>query len=116
MRVAVYEGAYFGDVIDSTMAVLDRAVKAIRVESAWGPRTRITDPFAPSPSNEPSVVGSLLKPKITFEMRTGWGGDRSITPYGDPGPSKFPLLVAGVAAVFLLGAAGIFATGRRTAR
>jgi hypothetical protein len=104
--IEAHELGAFGDLTDTVMSTLNSAVKAIRIESAWGPKTRITDPFSPSPPGQTSVLGPFLKPKITLEMKSGWGGNRSIAPYGDPGPSKFPFLVAGVIALAALAYVG----------
>ncbi len=95
---------------------LDKAVGAIRVDTTFGPPIYIPNPFrkeaeaaaagGAQPVNQGFDVARMLKPKITFEMRKGWGGNRAFAPYGDPGPSKWGFVITGVFLTLALAAYG----------
>jgi hypothetical protein len=125
VRVATLEG--YEGIDDAVLGVLDRAVKGVLVETAWGPPLYIPDPFrttAKTTGDGGAADGApggfdpvrFLKPKITLRVHEGWGRDRVFAPYGDPGPSKFPLLVIGSLIFFGLGGSALFAAGRRSRR
>ena len=115
----------FGDLADTTMNFLDSAVKAIRVESTLGPPIYIPQPFRKEaqdaaggtmPTTIPGQgfdVARIFKPKITFEMRSGWGRNRSFAPYGNPGPSKWGFVVIGLIATLALAGYGGVELARR---
>jgi hypothetical protein len=123
-RLDAIETISFGDLTSTAMDFLDRAVAAIKVDSTFGPPIYLPSPFrkeaevSPAPgapgTAAPSTavkgkgfdVGRMLKPKITFEMRDGWGKDRSFAPYGDPGPSKWGYIVGGIIGIILLASYG----------
>ena len=48
----------------------------------------------------------LLKPKFTFEMRSGWGANRSWAPYGDPGDNHWGIVLGVGLIMFLLAGYG----------
>jgi len=68
-------------------------VNRIEVRTTLGPDIAIDDPFGDQPSVS-SAAGAILKPSIVGYNVTG---DKtfSITPYGDPGVTKWPLIVFG---------------------
>src|SRR5574340_83076 len=120
-KTAVFEAVQahalggFGDLASDAMNFLDRAVSAIKVDSTFGPPIYIPDPFrkeaenaaagGPAPTTIEGKgfdVARILKPKITFEMRSGWGSNRSFAPYGDPGPSQWGWVLGLGALVFIL--------------
>lgn len=76
-----------------------QSIKKVTVETAYLPRIELNDPFAPGP---PSPLMQALKPKITIET-TGFS-PMVMAPYGEPGPSKWPL-------VSVIGLAGFAALG-----
>ena len=99
--------------------MLDSAVGAIRIESTYGPPVYIPDPFSPAAQAAaaggpaPVVVpgqgfdvARMLKPKVTFEMRSG---DPVVyAPYGDPGASHWGVVLAiGLGIVLLAGYGGV---------
>jgi hypothetical protein len=115
MRLAVFEGLSdmypddfnYGGFVDD---LLNSQVKAIKIDTAYGPPIVIDRPFAPAP---PKPVGEktaadYLKPRIEIQL----DGSNPITwaPYGDPRPGswgwiKFGLVSVGVLA--LIGASGL---------
>lgn len=118
-RLEAIEVLSFGDLTDEAMSLLDRAVGAIKVDSTFGPPLYIPSPFrresqaaaegGPAPVSIPGKgfdVARMLKPKITFEMRSGWGRNRSFAPYGDPGPNYWGAVLAVGLGVSLLAAYG----------
>lgn len=68
-------------------------VSGVRVESAWGPTFTVAQPFAASGSG-PSPLLTFLKPKVTLLLNGG--AEYAITPYGEPGPTKWPMVQAGL--------------------
>lgn len=72
-----------------------QAVKGVTVETAYLPTIRLNQPFAPGP---PNALLSALKPKISIDI--GEGAPIVMTPYGDPGTTKWPV----VALIFVGGA------------
>ena len=73
--------------------LLDKTVTKITFETAYTPPIVINRPFQPGAA--PSPVLQALKPKITLEIMSGAQKPVTIKPYGDPGPSRFPQVVAG---------------------
>lgn len=70
------------------MAVdLSKYIDKIKVETAFTPAIEINDPFKPGP---PNPFLGFLKPKITINVKNF--GEQIITPYGDPGPSYWPIV------------------------
>lgn len=70
------------------MAVdLSKYVRGLRIESAFLPDIYLPDPFAPN--QKPNPFLQALKPKITLETSLG---NKTMTPYGDPGPSHWPTI------------------------
>ena len=61
-------------------------VSGIKIESAFLPPIDLPEPFKPGP---PNPLLQLLKPKITLQTSLG---EKVLTPYGDPGPSKWPMV------------------------
>lgn len=87
--------------------LLANTVKSIRIETRWTPAIVIADPFGGSPSAGPGMgaqAGRLLKPKITVETSLG---PVKTAPWGEPGPSQWPMIQIGAAA-FLIGLAAFF--------
>lgn len=81
--------------------VLAATVSRLDVETAWLPRIRVDQPFAPSSST--GVVSSgltkILRPKFTVTLSDGT--PLSVAPAGAPGASKWPWLAV-LAAIGLL--------------
>lgn len=126
-RMEALERLSFGDLTDEAMNLLDRAVAAVKVDSTFGPPIYIPSPFrkesqaagegGPAPTAIPGKgfdVARMLKPKITFEMRSGWGRNRSFAPYGDPGTNYWGVVLAvGLGVVLLAGYGGANLARRR---
>lgn len=72
-------------------------VTGVTIETAWTPPIVIRDPFQPG---APSPILQALRPRVTVEIRGGAGKPLVMAPYGDPGPSRWPLVV-GAGAVLL---------------
>lgn len=86
------------DSIAGTIATtLLQNVQTVTVQTAWLPTITLNDPFQPGP---PNPLLNLLKPKITIQ--TVGGAPIVMTPYGDPGASKWPIAAA-------VGAVGVIA-------
>ena len=81
-------------------SLLDSLVAGVQIDTTWGPPVVIADPFSPVPT--PSGPGAFLKPKITFQFRDG--SSQAITPYGDPGETKWPFLLTALAALGVVSA------------
>ena len=94
MRLAVFEG-YVED-------LLSEQVKSIKIQTAYGPDIVIPRPFEPAPPPPPGAksAADYLRPRIEIQL----GGGKPITwaPYGDPRPSKWPLIKAGLVGVGML--------------
>lgn len=74
------------------MADLSKYVKAITVQTNYLPDMVITDPFAPG-APVPNPMLQALQPKITVSLDiSGIQKDVVVTPYGEPGPTKWPLI------------------------
>lgn len=95
---------------DLLIASLDQAVARVTVRTSWGPPMVVVDPFRQT-AGEPGAPGAgggqpggtfdpmrFLKPEITVDLRSG--GQRVYRPYGDPGWSKWPLLLTGLTVGF----------------
>ena len=94
--------------------VLNQYVGKVEVRTAYGPTITIDDPFSSSPSTGDSELSKLLKPSIDIYSRTSGGisaDPTSFAPYGDPGQTKWPFLVAGLG--FVVGWLTFRAFGRR---
>lgn len=121
-RIATLEAVSFGDLTDTAMSFLDSAVRAIKIDSTYGPPIYIPSPFrkdaetsvtgAPAGTAPTSIqgkgfdIGRIMKPKITFEMRQGWGRNRAFAPYGDPGPSRWGVTLAITVGLLMLAGYG----------
>lgn len=84
--------------------LLASSVKSIRLETRWTPAIVIQDPFGRTPSPGPGMgaqTAKFLRPKITVETPLG---PLKTAPWGEPGPSQWPLVQIG-AAVILIGLA-----------
>lgn len=69
---------------------LNDYVKHIKVETAYLPTLDMPNPFLPGP---PNPLLQALKPKITVTLEAlGQTKDVVSSPYGDPGPSKWPTI------------------------
>ena len=89
---------------DGALDVLNSVVKEARINTAWGPPIVIDSPFAPTPTGTRGA-GAWMQPEIMLVLREGYGSPQSFAPYGKPGPSKWPIIVAGLS---LLAAFTIF--------
>ena len=70
-------------------------VSGIKIESAFLPPIDLPEPFKPGP---PNPLLQLLKPKITLQTSLG---EKILTPYGDPGPSKWPMVKMALLSAFV---------------
>lgn len=84
----------------ATSDILRSLVTQVRVDTAYLPPIVIDDPFRPG-NGKPSPVLQALKPRITLMVS---GKPVVVTPYGDPGPSKWPAIKTGLAIAGLVGA------------
>lgn len=88
--------------------ILDQTVERIEVRTAWGPLISIPEPFhkpgtVPVTTAAPATaagipgfdVARFLQPEISIFSRDG-SEPYVVQPYGDPGVSKWPMLVAGL--------------------
>lgn len=73
--------------------ILSLVTKAT-IESAYLPPIVIDKPFAPG--GEPNPLLKALRPRITVELASGSIAPVVIAPYGDPGPSKWPMVRTGL--------------------
>lgn len=80
--------------------VMRSAVQSIVIETAFTPPIVLNEPFATG--GEPSTMGSLLRPKVTFKSTSG---SFSIAPYGNP-PNYWPYVLLGLAGVGVLAILG----------
>jgi hypothetical protein len=78
-----------GDLTESALRAL---FTRMTFESNVTPRIQIEDPFG---GVDPSWIGSMVKPQITFYSPQF--GTKVIRPWGAPSPSSFPLLVGTLA-------------------
>lgn len=93
--------------LQDTLAEL---VTGLTIETAWTPPLSIADPLKPGP---PSPIMRALKPKVTVTLQ-GASQPMVFAPYGDPGPSRWPLIKV---ALIVLGAAGVgYLVSRRRRR
>jgi hypothetical protein len=88
----------------------------LEIRTAYGPTITIDEPFSPTPPGASSPTSSLLKPEIDVYPRSAATGTISpdpikFAPYGDPGESKWPFIVAGLG--LLLGWLTFRTFGRR---
>ncbi len=88
---------------------LRQLVQKITVETAWLPPIEVDDPFGPPSVASAEAKGfvKFLKPKLTITLGGGLA-PQVVAPYGDPGPTQWPLVSAaagtlGVVAAGLLG-------------
>lgn len=91
MRLAVFEG--FGSYVEDLLAA---QVKSIKIQTAYGPDIFIPKPFEPAQPPPPGTktAADYLKPRI--EIQLGGGAPITWSPYGDPRPSKWPLIKFGL--------------------
>jgi hypothetical protein len=89
-------------VVPDFNSVAQRVVSRIDIESAWGPKISVDDPFEPGP---PDRRLQALQPRVTLHMRHG-GDPVVIAPYGDPPPTKWPLVRDSLTAGALVVGAG----------
>ncbi len=66
-------------------------VNSIQIESAFSPPIVMNDPLRPGP---PNPMLQALKPRITIQLAAG--APIVLQPYGDPRPTKWPEVKAGV--------------------
>ena len=96
---------------DVVGAELPKWVTSIRIDTEWLPPIIIDDPFEATPGpSTPNPLLSVLKPRVTFEIKGGALNPVRAAPYGEPGPTRWPqlktgLALAGIAALVLLVAA-----------
>lgn len=88
--------------------LLDQAVARIDVRTAWGPLISIPEPFhkpgtAPVATATPATatpvgfdVARFMQPEISVFLRGDEENPYVVQPYGDPGISKWPIVVAGL--------------------
>lgn len=81
---------------------LQNAVQSIVIETAYGPPIVIDDPLKPAP---PNPFLQALKPKITLTIKGQ--NPLIITPYGDPGVTRWPIVKVGALVLGGLLVAGI---------
>lgn len=67
------------------------AISRVEVDTAYGPSIKLDDPFAPGP---PNPYMQRLQPRIRLYWRGEGVEPLKIAPYGDPGPTKWPLVQA----------------------
>lgn len=79
-----------GQLQTRAVTALENAIQSITVETAYGPPIVIDNPLQPSP---PSSLLQALKPKVTIQLKNQ--SPTVITPYGDPGPTKWPMVKLG---------------------
>ncbi len=84
------------------MPIAESLIKRVTVETAYGPSFDFEDPFAPGP---PNPYLEKLKPKIT--LFTPAGQPVVIAPYGNPPPTKWPMLRDALVVGGVLGVVGI---------
>lgn len=71
----------------ATQDLLRSLIEGVTVETTVLPTVTVKDPFAPGP---PNPLLQLLKPRITVAV----AGSQPlvIAPYGDPGPTRWPVV------------------------
>lgn len=78
---------------------LQQVVGKIEVRTRYGPTLTLDDPFASAPVGTGPSGASILKPMIVLYPREVNGqkvaDPITIAPYGDPGDTFWPFLVAG---------------------
>lgn len=85
---------------------LSKLITGVTIESEWGPAITIPDPFKPAPPN-PAL--QIIKPKVTLQI--AGVGPVTMAPYGNPGPSKWPMVK--MVALALAGGAALYLIKRR---
>lgn len=76
---------------------LSKYITSLTVETEYLPPIMLSDPFAPG---KPNPLLQRLKPRVTLTLADGLGDPVVLTPYGAPGPSKWPVVQAfGIAAI-----------------
>lgn len=80
--------------------ILNSAVGRVEIRTAFGPTLSLDHPFAPSSPGDDSAFTKLMQPVLSiYPTATAATVDPNplvYAPYGDPGESKWPFLVAGV--------------------
>jgi len=84
--------------------VLSDTVAKIEVRSAWGPTFVIDRPFK-ADGGEQSALVRFLKPQVTVRDDRGSVLARS-SPAGDPGITKWPVVVVGLGILLALAVRG----------
>jgi len=86
---------------------LNDLVGEIKIESAYLPTIDLKDPFAPGATpGAGHWLLTQLKPKITITPRNGLISPIEAAPFGQPGPTHWPQVKAGLTFLGLLLAAG----------
>lgn len=92
------------------MAILDDVlsqVSSVTVETAFTPPIVLNDPF--KKSETPSPLMQMVKPRVTLKFKR-YFHPAVMNPYGNPEPSKWPLVQMGVMTTVILLAFGLFST------
>lgn len=69
---------------------LEEIVEWILVETEYGPPIYVERPFIDKGESETGTAAAMLKPRFTVKLK---GFDpQAYAPYGNPGPTKWPLI------------------------
>jgi hypothetical protein len=94
--------------------LLAQAVDRMEIRTSIGPTISLDQPFAPSPPGDDSATTQFLRPVISIYPKSVAGVAVQpvvFAPYGDPGETKWPFVVAGLG--LLLGGFLYLAFGRK---
>jgi hypothetical protein len=83
------------------MLALRDLIDGVRIDSAYLPAVVLSDPFAPGP---PNPIMAVLRPQVTI-YPAGAFSPVVVAPYGEPGPSRWPMVRAGL----IVGGVALFA-------
>jgi len=83
--VFAVQGAQHLDLNEVARAMISK----VDVDTAYGPSISIDDPFEPGP---PNPYLQRLKPRVVLHLRGGEAQPVVIAPYGEPGPTQWPLI------------------------
>ncbi len=89
------------------VADLDRVVDAVTIETAYTPARTLPRPFGPSQGGVATEAAQLLRPRLTFTLKPGFGAPIVIAPYGAPEPNRWPLVQASATIAGGLAIAGL---------
>lgn len=89
-------------------SLLQAAVTSMEMDSNYGPHVEIADPFAPS--NVPNAYLQAMQPRVRFTLNDG--SLLTLAPYGDPGPTKWPLVKVGLAVAAAFTVIGVISSVR----